>query len=347
MPFLAPQNYPLWINLLLFAIAAGFIWGAGTRLVGYVDKIATKTGLGQAFAGMLLLGTITSLPEIANVSVASVTGSPALAVNNLLGSASINVLLLALVDAVVGRDALTSVVSRPVTLMQATLCMLVLTFVAIAITVGDAGLFSVGLWSLAIPTASITAFWVASRYQGSDAWRPIGGHPASDQPDDDGKADKAAISPLIWKSAAAGGIIFIAGFTLSQTGDAIASQAGLSEGLVGFVLLGLATSLPELSTITAALKMRRYEMAIGEVLGTNFVNMALVLLAELLFIPGLVINELGQFEIVSALLGVLLTGILLVGLLERRDLTVFRMGYDSFLIILTFLAGLIVLFFSQ
>lgn len=347
MPFLDPQNYPLWINLLLFAIAAGFIWRAGTRLVGYVDKIATQTGLGQAFAGMLLLGTITSLPEIANVGTASSTGSPALAVNNLLGSASINVLLLALVDAFVGRDALTSVVSRPVTLMQATLCMLVLTLVALAITVGDAGIFSIGLWSLAIPAASLTAFWVASRYQGSDAWRPIGGAEVSDPPAGSSDAETSAISPLVWKSAAAGAVIFIAGFTLSQTGDAIANQAGISEGLVGFVLLGLATSLPELSTITAALRMRRYEMAIGEVLGTNFVNMTLILLAEILFIPGLVINELGQFEIVSALLGVLLTGILLVGLLERRDRTIFRMGYDSFLIILTFAAGLIVLFFSQ
>ena len=66
-----------------------FIWVAGTRLVRYLDAIAVKTGLGQAFVGMLLLGSITSLPEIANVMTSSSMGNPSLAINNLLGSASI------------------------------------------------------------------------------------------------------------------------------------------------------------------------------------------------------------------------------------------------------------------
>ena len=70
---------------------------------------------------MLLLGGITSLPEIATVTTASRTGSPSLAVNNLIGSAAGNVLLLAVADVVLGRDALTSVVATPSTLLQGTL----------------------------------------------------------------------------------------------------------------------------------------------------------------------------------------------------------------------------------
>ena len=74
MPLSAAQDYPLWINSLIFLVAAVFIWFAGTRLVRYLDAIAVKTGLGQAFVGMLLLGSITSLPEIANVMTSSWTG---------------------------------------------------------------------------------------------------------------------------------------------------------------------------------------------------------------------------------------------------------------------------------
>jgi hypothetical protein len=68
--------------------------------------------------------------------------------------------------------------------------------------------------------------------------------------------------------------------------------------MVGFALIGLATSLPELSTIVTALRIRRYEMAFGQVFGTNFVNLSLILLADAVFAGGPVINELYrvQFE---------------------------------------------------
>ena len=51
-------------------------------------------------------------------------------------------------------------------------------------------------------------------------------------------------------------------------------------------------------------------------------------------------NELGRFETVSALLGAAMIGVMLVGLLERRDATIMRMGYDSLIVILLFFCGL-------
>ena len=66
---------------------------------------------------MLLLGGITSLPEIAAVSTSAYAGNTALATDNLLGSVSINVVLIAAADAVLVRDAINSVIGRPTTLM--------------------------------------------------------------------------------------------------------------------------------------------------------------------------------------------------------------------------------------
>lgn len=56
------------------------------------------------------------------------------------------------------------------------------------------------------------------------------------------------------------------------------------------------------------------------------------------------IGELGRFEIVSSLLGVLLTGAYLVGLLEHRNPVVLRMGYDSLAVLLLFAGGVALLF---
>lgn len=56
------------------------------------------------------------------------------------------------------------------------------------------------------------------------------------------------------------------------------------------------------------------------------------------------INEIGDFEVVSSLLGTSLTGVFLVGLLERRNPVILRMGYDSPCVILLFALGLALLF---
>ena len=335
-------TYPLWANSALFALGAALVWLAGTRLARYAAAIADLTGLDQAFAGMLLLGCLTSLPEVANVVTSSYFGNPALAVNNLLGSASINIVLLAVADAFIGRDALTGVVARASTLMLSALCMMVLALVAVAVTVGDAPLGAMGAWSLALLAASLGAFWLSSVYGGRAPWVLRGAEPRTHEADASGP--QADLSELLLKTALAAAVILVAGYGLSQTGDAIAAQTGLGAGMVGFLLIGFATSMPELSTLTAAMRMRRHTMALGEVLGTNFVNISLIALADAAFAGGPVIDELGRFEVISALLGVLLTGIYLVGLLEHRDRVVLRMGYDSLAVLALFAGGVALLF---
>jgi len=342
LPLSDAQDYPLWINALIFAFAAACVWGAGTRLTVSLDAIALKTGLGQAFVGMLLLGGITSLPEVANVITSSWTGNPGLAVNNLLGSAAINVLLLALADAFIGREALTSAVAKPSTMMMATLCILVLIAVATAIAAGDVPVLGVGVWSVLICAMSIGAFWLSASYGRRAQWI-VEGEPQTEEETEENHESGMPLRSLVVRSGILGAVIFVAGYALSQTGDAIAEQTGLGTGMVGFALIGISTSMPELSSITTAIRMRRYEMAFGQILGTNFVNLSLILLADVFFAGGPVVSELGRFEQISALLGASLVGIFMVGLLERKDSTIMKMGYDSAVVILLFGAGLAVL----
>ncbi len=340
MPLTDATSNPLWANAAIFLVAGIVVWFAGVRLTRNLDTLAARLRIDRVFVGMLLLGGITSLPEVANVATASVMGNPALAANNLLGSAAINVVLLAIADAWLGRHAVTGIVARPSTMMMATLCMLVLIAVALAITIGDVDVFGVGVGAggLAICALSIGCFRLATGYDARSPW-------SVDMDEVERGADDTEDAPIgtaaLWlRVAIDGSLIFAAGYTLSQTGDAIAEQTGIASALVGFALIGLATSTPELATILTALRLRRPEMAFGQVLGTNFVNLSLILLGDVLFVGGPLINELGTFEVVSALLGAALIGIFLVGLLEHRDRTVLKMGYDSAAVILLFGLGL-------
>jgi cation:H+ antiporter len=346
MPLAAAHDYPLWINVCIFLAAAAAVWAAGTKLTVYLDGIAGRTGVDTAFAGMLLLGGITSLPEVANCITSGLIGNPALAVNNLLGSAAINIVLLAIGDAVVGREALTSMAARPSTLMLAASCMIVLTLVAASIATGDMALAGIGAWSLALFVVSVGAFWLCSGYDRRSPWGLKKDEPerAGERPTKDiVRYSERSLASLIVSAAVAGAIIFGAGYALAQIGDALAVQTALGTGMVGFALIGFSTSTPELSTVVAALRIRRPEMAIGNILGTNFINLALILLVDGVARGEPVIDRLGAFEIVSALLGATLIGIFMIGMLERRDPTILRMGYDSAAILMLFVGGLALL----
>ncbi len=341
MPLADAEDFPIWLNASIFMGAAIVIWFSGSRLTRHLDLIAARTKLDHAFVGMLFLGGITSLPEVANVVTASSIGKPALAVNNLLGSAAINVLLLAIVDGFVGRKAVTSIVAKPSTMMMGALCMIVLILIAGAITLSDVPVAGLGAASIFIGVASLFAFWVAAGHDNRSPWRveeEETGAPAAPA-----ENRNIGLGGLWLRIVANGSLIFGAGYALSQTGDAIATQAGLTSAAVGFGLIGTATSLPELVTIVAALRLGRPEMAFGQVLGTNFVNLSLLPLADAFYAGEPVLNTLGRFEIVSALLGATMIGLFIVGLLEHRDRTIFKMGVDSAAVILCFGLGVALL----
>lgn len=333
---LSADAWPTWIVIAAFVAAGGVVWAVGVRLTRTLDIWAERTGIGRALVGMLMLGGITSLPELANVISASTAGEPALAINNLLGSAAINVFLLAAVDAVIGRKAVTAVQAEPSTLMMCALSMIVLIMAAAAIVVGDIGVVGLGLWSCAITIASLLFFVMASSYERRAPWAVAGDADAGGMKD--AASSTRSMTRLSVEVAVLAVAVFVAGYTLSLTGDVIAERSGLGAGVVGFLFIGIATSLPELSTIMTALRLRRYEMAFGQVLGTNFVNLALFVVADIAFRGGPVVNELGRFEAILALLGAVLTGVFLVGLLERRDPKIMRMGYDSLAVITVFIS---------
>jgi cation:H+ antiporter len=111
--------------------------------------------------------------------------------------------------------------------------------------------------------------------------------------------------------------------------------------------VGFATSLPEVSSITAAVRMKRYEMALGGVFGTNLLTIDLLLLADVFYAGEPVLNTAGRFEVVAALLGLILTAVFVIGLLERKNKIFLRMGYDALAAILIFVGGIILLYLLQ
>ena len=352
------SNTPVPVLLGCLAIAALLVWTAGTKLTRYVNAIAEKTGLGKAFTGMLLLGGITSLPEAAAVSTSAAIGNAPLAVNNLLGTASVNLILIAVADWIYGRRALTAVAATPATLMQGVLSMVLASVVAMFASAGDIAILGFGAGSAALLAGAAAAIWIASRFENRHVWEAVElDHHRREREGDRDRGSEAGVDveearrsvkdrvgqwplrKLVLATSLTAAAILVGGYLLSTSADMLARATGLGSSMVGFLLVGLCTSLPEISSITAAIRMREYDMAVGDVFGTNLFNFALIFLADVIYPGGPVLGLSGTFEVMGAILAVLLTGIFLVGLLERRSRTVLRMGLDSLVALAVFLLG--------
>ena len=196
--------------------------------------------------------------------------------------------------------------------------------------------------------AYVGSVWLISRSQGRGAWvaggdtRPL--RRLKPGPAQEAQERHGPLSQLFYRIAGGAAVILIAGFLLSKTGEAIAAQTGLGQSLGGYLLVAVSTSLPEVSTVVAAVKLGRYVMAVSDIFGTNLFNGGLVFVVDAVYPGGPVLNEVGAFTAFAAMLGVVVSALFLIGLIERRDRTVLRMGYDSLAVLGAYLAGVAVLF---
>lgn len=351
-----PQTFPIWLNLVLFAASGVVIWVAGTRLAWYAESIADRTGLGQAVVGVLILAVATSLPEIASVATTAFAGNAPLAVNNLLGGIVVQTSILAIADRVGGRKALTHFVARPVLLLEGLLVVVLLTITLTGIGIGDMVTpLGIGLWPVAIVAVYLFGLTMVKRYQQHDvSWEPAG--EGSDevkrvQAEEDAKPAEGFegwSNPRLYLAFAGGSaVILVAGTAVGRTGDALASQSGLGEGFIGLTLLALATSLPDLSTTISAARIGAHSLAVSNIFGSTMLLPALLLVADVVYREGPVVGEVGRPAIFAAGAGTVVTAIYLLGLVERRDRTIWGFGVDSFAVLGVFAVSIVAQYLLQ
>ncbi len=336
MPNFTAMSLP--VLAAIFIAGAALVWYAGTRLARYADEIAERTGIGHAVVGVLLLGAVTSLPEISTTTVATMSGNPSMAVNNLLGGVAFQVVVIALADLFVGKRALTSMVPGPRTVLNALVSILLLIIAAIGVMVGDWSLpGNIGFFPVLIAVTYIICIRQLSREVAVSGWVPA---KEADVETHEIENISASNTRLALFTAGMGLVILAGGTLVTLSAEGIAESTGVDTGLVGLTLLAFATSLPELSTAIAAVRLRRAELAIGDILGGNMFDVVLIGFIDVLDQGEPVLRQVDRASMTAALIGVLLTALVLIGLIERRDKYAFRLGYDSIAVLVVYIAGI-------
>lgn len=338
------QSFPLTGLAAVFIGAAALVWLAGVRLAGYTSAVASRTRLGRAFLGALLLGGVTSLPEAATTVSASLIGNAPMAVNNIFGGIALQVTVLALADWIVRGRALSSRVGDDTVLLQAGLLMVVLGFATAGVLLPDPLVWGVGVSAVVVFAAAVVAFFIIHSHDVPGRWRPADGTSTKDEEPSDGGHGDLSMAGLLLRLAAAGLVILGAGYVLATTGDILAERTGLGSAFMGAVLIALATSLPEISTTLGAARLGAYAMAYANIFGANILDAAIILLADIVYAGPAVLNEVGAGTAAAGLLGIVLTAVWLVGLLQRRGRVIMGLGIDSGVVMALYLAGIALLF---
>jgi len=350
MPFFQFNAYPIWFNLGIFAVLVVIIWFAGARLSAYADLIADRTGVGKAFIGLVLLAGATSLPEIGTTVSASWVGNAPLAVNNLLGGIAMQTAVLAIADCFVARGALTFFNPGPAVILAGALLILLLGLTLAAIASNSMGsLFSVGWWTVLLFAMYLVSLYLLKDSEGRGSWRPVELPQAlkeavASSPSPSIPSAAKSTTQLFGLFAAGGTVILIAGVTVAQVSDALAQQTGLGASFVGATLVAMSTSLPELSTTIAAARLGAYSMAISNIFGSNALMVGLLFVSDVFYREGPILEAVDPSAIFAAASGVVVTSVYLIGLIERRNQAVGRLGLDSLTVLFVYAGTVLVLY---
>lgn len=318
---------------LVFILASALLVFAATKLAQFGDAIAARTGLGRLFVGTLLLAGATSLPELLT-SINSLTqGVPDLAAGNFMGSNMFNMALLGVLD-MIGRQAR---ILRRVAMRHALTAGLAILLASLAVFFILAGveirIGGVGLDSVLIAATYIVGLRLIQANNPAEA-------PAAAA---DLEGVPALYQALIGFGAAAALLVVVSPWLVSSSKE-IARITGLGAGFVGTALVGVVTSLPEVATSIAAVRIGAYDMAVGNLFGSNAFNMFALSLTDLFYTPGRFFGVIAPEFALVGLLGLILTGLGLIGNLARLERRLGFVEADALIIMVVYLLGMVWLY---
>ncbi|MEO5864708.1 MAG: sodium:calcium antiporter [Nitrospiraceae bacterium] len=336
----------MWTAWAIFISSAAVIVYAGTKLSRYGDQIATLTGLGGLWIGVVLMAGATSLPEVFTTVSAALMDSPDLAAGDLFGAGMTNMLTFGIIDLMHRQKRVWQHVAFEHAL-SAGLAIFLTGLAAFFVLYGsDVKHGGVGIGSLLLLLLYILGMRLVFR-QESSKWRQreqekvVEGQTAQElkQPSTREELRRASIGFAVTALA-----LLVAAPFLAGSANAIAEQSGISSTFIGTTLLGITTSLPELVTAIAAVRLGAFDLAVGNLFGSNAFNMAAFFFVDTAYLREPLFNAVSDTHAMTALLSILLMSTALMGIMYRVERRFLLIEPDSLAIILGYCLGLWLLF---
>ncbi|MEX1081677.1 MAG: sodium:calcium antiporter [Halofilum sp. (in: g-proteobacteria)] len=325
--------------IALFLLGAAVIAVAGTRLSAAADRLADRTGLGEAVTGAVLLGAATSLSGIAASVTAAVDGLPTLALSNAIGGIAAQTVFLAFADIAYRRANLEHAAASAPNMMQASLLIVLLALMLCAMILPPIAILGVHPVTPILVVAYVYGLHLVHRSRDEPMWRPrMTGETRVDKPDEP-QGGQAAVR-VAAEFALAGIVVLAAGIAVARSGGVIAAQTGISESVVGALLVAVATSLPELVTSVAAVRRGALTLAVAGVIGGNAFDTLFAAVADGFYRAGSLYHSVTSHEMFLIALTILMTAVLLLGLIRRERSGPGGIGFESCLVLVLYVLAM-------
>jgi cation:H+ antiporter len=326
---------------LQFILSLAVITIAGVKLSQYGDAIGDKSGLGGTWIGVILLATVTSLPElVTGVSSVTVAVAPNIAVGDVLGSCVFNLVIIVILD-FIHRGESVYIKASQGHILSAAFGIILIGFAGFNIMLSSQG-ENISFWHVGVYSPVIMIFYfvfmrTVYRYESMQVEKFI-----------EARVDqypRLELRQALIRYLIAALFVVLAGSALPFIGKSIAQQMGWYESFVGTLFIAFATSLPEIVVTVAALRLGAVDMAIGNLFGSNLFNILILAVDDLLYTNGPLFEHVSPTHAVSALSAVMMTGVAIAGLFYRPRAKVFKLvGWTSIFLFCVYLLNTYVLF---
>lgn len=327
-----------------FILCAGLLIGAATLLSKYGDALAVKTGLGRAWVGAILIAGVTSLPELASgISAVTWLKAPNLAAGAILGSCLFNLALIAMMDLAYQPGRILTK-AHDGHILSAGLGILLLGMVAMGVLVATS-YSSVGILGFSLLSFLLLVIYAFGGRMISTVEQARQAEVLDQTAEAEGYAHLSARKTYLIFILSALAVVGL-GIWLASIGDRISATTGLSRSFVGNLFLATSTSLPEIAASLAAIRIGAIDMAIGNVLGSNLFNIALLAVYDLADGRANFWASLTDANGFAAVIAMMMTGVVIVSLMYRvSPKTPYRFSWDGIALAAMYLGAIVMLYF--
>lgn len=314
----------VFFEALTLLVSLGVLAKSSSAVVENAVKLSSFFRISHVAIGFMLLAVATSLPELSVSLISSSAGEGAIAAGNVFGSNIANILLVLglggfLYGLKIGRSALKDIA------MVLVVTTVISAYILFNSSIGKQSLsFLEGIVLLLLFALYVFYIFTNKRMEGN------GNHIV--------KKKEALYAFLLFSAGIV--VVFISASFVVDSAVRIAVELGIAESFIGATIIAVGTSLPEISIDIQAIRKKRYGIALGDAIGSNMVNITLVLgTAAVIHSISLMIPVF-----IAALLFAVVSNILLlyVGAINRE---LNRLGGGVFLLI--YLIYLVSIFFLQ
>ena len=239
-----------------------FILIGADALTAGASTVARRFGVSEFVVGVIIVGLGTSMPELTVSLMGALENNPGLSIGNVVGSNIVNILLITGMTAMVYPLTVTrSLIIKEIPMVVGvSLLLLVMSFFPVANGVSQRILTRLDGVILLVLLGLFIMYLLKQ---------------PNDMPDAEGP--KESMTKAVVKIVLGLAGLIIGGNRFVFGASALASMMGVSDALIGLTLAAVGTSLPELATSVVAARKGKVDMALGNIIGSNIMNILLIL----------------------------------------------------------------------